>query len=266
MSQMTTRHQALKRKNSSQDQEEEEEEESNIPVAPKAKLRKMDPALLTILQRLETKLDGCTGQLDNTNKKLDNTNQKLDNIEINLSSLKDEVTEVKADLADVRTEVKEVSKSHKDLKNEVAELQSKMLKEMATQEERKSQLVAFKVPETEGETDRDHDKTEVLKLLCLATMVDRSEIVFMRRQGPKIPNKTRPIIVGLKSIAKTDEILSSRTKMNIGPNLTKVQQTERKRLVAEAQSKNGAEGHQLYKVVGRPNQYRIIKKSQERMD
>jgi hypothetical protein len=141
-----------------------------------------------------------------------------------------------------------------------------MFKEMATQEERKSQLVAFKVPETEGETDREHDKTEVLKLLCLAMMVDKSEIVFMRRQGPKIPNKTRPIIVGLKSIAKTDEILSSRTKMNIGPNLTKVQQTERKKLVAEAQSKNRAEGHQLYKVVGRPNQYRIIKKSHERME
>jgi hypothetical protein len=45
-----------------------------------------------------------------------------------------------------------------------AELQSKMFKEMATQEERKSQLVAFKVPETEGETDREHNKTE---LRCL---------------------------------------------------------------------------------------------------
>jgi archaellum component FlaC len=234
MSQMKTRHQALKRKNKGLDQEE------------------MDPALLTFLKRLETKLD--------------QTNKKLDNIQNDLNSLKEEVTEVKADLVDVRTEVKEVSKSHKDLKNEVAELQSKMFKEMATQEERKSQLVAFKVPETEGETDREHDKTEVLKLLCLATMVDKSEIVFMRRQGPKIPNKTRPIIVGLKSIAKTDEILSSRTKMNIGPNLTKVQQTERKKLVAEAQSKNGAEGHQLYKVVGRPNQYWIIKKSHERME
>jgi seryl-tRNA synthetase len=212
----------------------------------------MDPDLKTFLVRLETKLD--------------KQNTKLDNIQVDLNSLKYEVTEVKADLADVRTEVKEVSKSHKDLKNEVAELQSKMFKEMATQEEQKSQLVAFKIPESDGETDREHDKTEVLKLLCLATMVDKSEIVFMRRQGPKIPNKTRPIIVGLKSIAKTDEILSSRTKTNIGPNLTKVQQTERKRLVAEAQSKNGAEGHQLYKVVGRPNQYRIIKKSHERMD
>jgi uncharacterized protein YoxC len=224
----------------------------------------MDPALIAFLQRLETKLDNLDKSWTKLDKKLDNTNEKLDNIQINLNSLKDEVTEVKADLVDVRTEVNEVSKSHKDLKNEVAELQSKMFKEMATQEERKSQLVAFKVPETEGETDRD--KTEVLKLLCLATMVDKSEIVFMRRQGPKIPNKTRPIIVGLKSIAKTDEILSSRTKMNIGPNLTKVQQTERKKLVAEAQSKNRAEGHQLYKVVGRPNQYRIIKKSHERME
>jgi hypothetical protein len=70
----------------------------------------------------------------------------------------------------------------------------------------------------------------------------------------------------MHKIAKTDEILSSRTKMNIRPNLTKVQQTERKKLVAEAQSKNRAKGHQLYKVVGQPNQYRIIKKSHERME
>jgi chromosome segregation ATPase len=129
MSQMTTRHQALKRKNSSQDQEEEEEEEeSNIPVkAPRAKLRKMDPALTAFLQRLETKLDGCTGQLDkklvqldkkldNTNVKLDNTNEKLDNIQINLNSLKDEVTEVKADLVDIRTEVKKSASPTRTLK------------------------------------------------------------------------------------------------------------------------------------------------------
>jgi chromosome segregation ATPase len=90
-------------------------------------LRKMDPALTAFLQRLETKLDSCTGQLDkklvqldkkldNTNVKLDNTNEKLDNIQINLNSLKDEVTEVKADLVDIRTEVKKSASPTRTLK------------------------------------------------------------------------------------------------------------------------------------------------------
>jgi hypothetical protein len=193
--------------------------------------------------------------------------EEVKKAEADTKSIKVQLTSMGNDVAKFRGDVDDIRKSQEELRMEVKGIQQLMFQEFALREERKSQVVIFRVPESEStdmEQTKDHDRSEALASLRGAAPIDESEIVFMRRLGIKKADKTRPIVVGLKSATKRLEILRSKTKKNINENLTPKQQAERKEFLQEAEAKNVEAGQpQKFIVVGWANNWRIVEKKQQ---
>jgi hypothetical protein len=92
---------------------------------------------------------------------------------------------------------------------------------------------------------------------------DESEVVFIRRVGVKTPNGVRPVVVGLKSTSRRDEIVAGgrRARIGIDENLTPKQLEYKRKVKDEIKLKNGREGDDtnVYKLVGSAGNYKSVR-------
>jgi hypothetical protein len=110
---------------------------------------------------------------------------------------------------------------------------------------------------------KTYERTELVKTINKVCDFDESEVVFIRRVGVKTPNKVRPIVVGLKSISRRDEIVARERKVRIGidENLTSKQLENKRKIKNEIKLKNELEGpgEGVYKLVGSVGNYKSIR-------
>jgi hypothetical protein len=141
---------------------------------------------------------------------------------------------------------------------------SKIFKELAWREERSKELILFKIDESDSKSwneTKTYERTELTKTINKVCAFNESEVVFIRRVGVKTTNKVRPIVVGLKSTSRRDEIVARGRGARIGidENLTPNQLENRRRIKYEVRLKNECEDGHLYKLVGSAGNYKSIR-------
>jgi hypothetical protein len=94
---------------------------------------------------------------------------------------------------------------------------------------------------------------------CKVCDFNESEVVFIRQVGVKTPNKVRPIVVGLRSTSRRDEIVARgrRARIGIDENLTPNQLENKRRVKDEVKLRN--EDGCLYKLVGSAGNYKSVR-------
>jgi hypothetical protein len=141
---------------------------------------------------------------------------------------------------------------------------SEIFKELAWREERSKELILFKIDESDSKSwneTKTHERTELTKTINKVCAFNESEVVFIRRVGVKTTNKVRPIVVGLKSTSRRDEIVAKGRGARIGidENLTPNQLKNKQRIKYEVRLKNECEDGHLYKLVGSAGNYKSIR-------
>jgi hypothetical protein len=143
-----------------------------------------------------------------------------------------------------------------------------MKQETVQQEARRKEVIMFRIEESnEHEDNNDYVKSEVLKALKCFSTVDELDVAFCRRIGPKRPNRPRPVIVRLKTVAKRDDILDLANQNGIAgveENLTKTQQAAKKSMLDDMKAKNEEAGQRAFKMVGRSGIYKLVKRNPRR--
>jgi ElaB/YqjD/DUF883 family membrane-anchored ribosome-binding protein len=185
--------------------------------------------------------------------------------------------ELKGSIDDIKSEIKkvkdDVDKRFDDLKAEIDDRDQQLLKEIALQDERRTEIIMFKIDESHVENQDDsrkYDMSEIQKTLKEVCKIEETDIVFCKRTGIRNSNRNgpRPVVVRLKSMAQRDRILDSANragKPGIDANLTPKQQAMKKTLLTEMKSKNDLAGQLLYKVVGR-TAFRLVKRQRKKVE
>jgi uncharacterized protein (DUF4213/DUF364 family) len=157
----------------------------------------------------------------------------------------------------------QVDKQESDIKINVDKADSsEVFKELARREERSKELILFKIDESDSKSwneTKTYERTELTKTINKVCAFNESEVVFIRRVGVKTPNKVRPIVVGLKSTSRRDEIVARGRGERIGidENLTPNQLENKRRVKDEVKLKN--ENGRLYKLVGSAGNYKSVR-------
>jgi hypothetical protein len=229
---------------------------------------KMGEDLAEVLKMIEKQAEKQTRQLE---KQAEKQTRQLENmIEKRHNELKGSIDDIKSEVKKVKDDV---DKRFDDLKTEIDDRDQQLLKEIALQDERKTEIIMFKIDESHVENQEDsrkYDMSEVQKTLKEVCKIEESDIVFCKRIGIRNPNRNgpRPVVVRLKSMAQRDEILDSANragKPGIDANLTPKQQVMKKTLLTEMKSKNDLAGQLLYKVVGR-TAFRLVKRRRKNVE
>jgi hypothetical protein len=188
--------------------------------------------------------------------------------------LSDRIGKVEAKLEGeyIAEELMEVDYAMRSLENDIEEIKinvdkaesSVIFKELAWHEERSKELILFKIDESDSKSwneTKTYERTELTKTINKVCAFNESEVVFIRRVGVKTPNKVRPIVVGLKSTSRRDEIVARGRGARIGidENLTPTQLENKRRVKDEVKLKNECEDGRLYKLVGSAGNYKSIR-------
>jgi hypothetical protein len=184
-----------------------------------------------------------------------------------VESLQDQVLDVKRDFHMVDSAVEklgdEIGKIEDQSKINVDKADSsEIFKELAWREERSRELILFKIDESESNSwneTKTYERSELVKTINKVCDFNESEVVFIRRVGVKTPNKVRPIVVGLKSTSRRDEIVARgrRARIGIDENLTPNQLENKRRVKDEVKLRN--EDGCLYKLVGSAGNYKSVR-------
>jgi hypothetical protein len=162
---------------------------------------------------------------------------------------------------------KQESQMKQEAQSKAEEDSSEIFRELAWREERSKELILFKIDESEeskswNET-KIYEQTELVKTINKVCDFDESEVVFIRRVGVKTPNGVRPVVVGLKSTSRRDEIVAGgrRARIGIDENLTPKQLENKRRVKDEIKLKNGhdGDGNHVYKLVGSAGNYKSVR-------
>jgi hypothetical protein len=266
----------LKRKNTEDAEATGESEDNGASPKNETKKLKMGEDLAEMLKMIEQQAEKQTRQLEKQAEK--QTRQLEKQAEKQTRQLENMIEkrhdELKGSIDDIKSEVKkvkdDVDKRFDDLKAEIDDRDQQLLKEIALQDERKTEIIMFKIDESHVENQEDnrkYDMSEVQKTLKEVCKIGESDIVFCKRIGTRNPNRNgpRPVVVRLKSMAQRDEVLDSANragKPGIDANLTPKQQAMKKALLTEMKSKNELAGQLLYKVVGR-TAFRLVKRQKK---
>jgi hypothetical protein len=209
-----------------------------------------------------------------------------------VKSLQDEVLDIKRDfhmvdsvveklggeVGDIKADFQMVDSAVKKLGDEIGKIEdqskinvdkadsSEIFKELAWREERSRELILFRIDESESKSwneTKTYERTELTKTINKVCDFNESEVVFIRRVGIKIPNMVRPIVVGLKSKSRRDEIVAKGRKARIGidENLTPKQLENKRNIKDEIKLKNEREGEgcYVYRMVGSAGNYKSIR-------
>jgi biopolymer transport protein ExbD len=182
--------------------------------------------------------------------------------------------EVKLEGEYIAEELMEVDYAMRSLENDIEEIKinvdkadsSEIFKELAWREERSKELILFKIDESDSKSwneTKTYERTELTKTINKVCAFNESEVVFIRRVGVKTPNKVRPIVVGLKSKSRRDEIVAKgrRARIGIDENLTPKQLENKRNIKDEIKLKNEREGEgcYVYRMVGSAGNYKSIR-------
>jgi hypothetical protein len=98
--------------------------------------------------------------------------------------------ELKESIDDIKSEVKrvkdDVDKTFDDLKAEINDRDRQLLEEIALQDERKAEIIMFKIEESHGdnqEVSRKYDMSEIQKTQKEVCQIEGTDIVFCKRIG-----------------------------------------------------------------------------------
>jgi archaellum component FlaC len=175
-------------------------------------------------------------------------------LQLRVNKQESEVGDIKADFQTVDSAAGTVKETDS----------SEIFKELAWREERSRELILFKIDESESNSwneTKTYERTELVKTISKVCDFDESEVVFIRRVGVKTPNGVRPVVVGLKSTSRRDEIVAGgrRARIGIDENLTPKQLENKRKVKDEIKLKNGREGNHVYKLVGSAGNYKSVR-------
>jgi ElaB/YqjD/DUF883 family membrane-anchored ribosome-binding protein len=238
-----------------------ESEDNSASPKNETKKLKMGEDLAAIVKLFEKQKDDIKSEV----KKVRDDVEKI--IERSHNELKGSIDDIKSEVKKVKDDVE---KRFDDLKAEIDDRDQQLLKEIALQDDRKTEIIMFKIDKLHVENQEDskkYDMSEVQKTLKEVCKIEETDIVFCKRIGIRNPNRNgpRPVVVRLKSMAQRDEVLDSANhagKPGIDANLTPKQQAMKKTLLTEMKSKNELAGQLLYKVVGR-TAFRLVKRQKK---
>jgi hypothetical protein len=182
--------------------------------------------------------------------------------------LQQRVDKQESEAGDIKVDFQMVDSAVRKLEDEIEignikETDSlEIFKELAWREERSRELILFKVDESESNSwneTKTYERTELVKTINKVCDFNESEVVFIRRVGVKTPNKVRPIVVGLRSTSRRDEIVARgrRARIGIDENLTPNQLENKRRVKDEVKLRN--EDGCLYKLVGSAGNYKSVR-------
>jgi hypothetical protein len=194
--------------------------------------------ILEVVREMRGLILGLADRVDKVEAKLEGE------VDYGMRSLEDDIKEIKID----------VDKADS----------SEIFKELAWREERSKELILFKIDESDSKSwneTKTYERTELTKTINKVCAFNESEVVFIRRVGVKTTNKVRPIVVGLKSTSRRDEIVARGRGARIGidENLTPNQLENKRRIKYEVRLKNECEDGRLYKLVGSAGNYKSIR-------
>ena len=163
-------------------------------------------------------------------------------------------------------ELNEVEKSIEEMKKKTLEIKDK--------EDRRNNIILFKVPECQPgsyEEVMKHDEEFCLKLCddILEIEITREDIKRMFRIGKRGP-EPRPLLVHLSSGSLKNRVMESSFKLRnaenfkqvtISHDMTKQEREQCKQLVTEARDLESREqsGEYIYRVRGAPGDMKIVK-------
>lgn len=228
--------------------------------------------------------DYCQGAISAINKRVIAMEVRFKEVEDKLSTNTDKIDNVDSRVTTLEDEVKDL-KDGNAVNTAVKHSQDTIFKELSDRESRKCNLVIHQIPEAPADMSRDdkitYDKTEIKKILSLCGLnVADDDVKFHRRLGE--PNRNtdqdlRPVLVGFREEKLKNNVLtnasklkeSSRSEVQIGPDLTKQQRLEEKNLRDERDRLNAempAEeaGNWEWRLVGPKGLRKLVKGSKRR--
>jgi hypothetical protein len=249
-----------------QKKDDETEAATTELTMPKPK-SEVDQVMERILSKIMSHGDKQDNQIDKMADIMRTMTDTIKSMKESYRTLSESYLKLQQRVDKQESEVKGVKMS---LDNDIKEIKinvdkadsSEIFKELAWREERSKELILFKIDESDSNSwneTKTYERTELTKTINKVCDFNESEVVFIRRVGVKTPNKVRPIVVGLKSMSRRDDIVARgrRARVGIDENLTPNQLENKRRVKDEVKLRN-EDGH-LYKMVGSAGNYKSVR-------
>ena len=225
------------------------------------------------------KYQGFTWRCDSCSASAAMLDDKVTALKKELNEVKDRMVATEGNVQEVTRKVENVEKSRTRWRRCSRErARRERVEETREREQRKKNVVIYRVPEIEGTTSTVEQRKEWdlgrcdLLFKALKTPLDKTAIRFCRRIGER-GEEPRPMVVGFNREWQKEDLLDMArelrntpfSEVGIAPDLTQEQRKEEAELAAEAEKRNrqlsedDVSKNLLWKVVGRKGEKRLLK-------